>query len=203
MALQRTTLKAMGLSEEQIDSIIDMHVETVNALKAQIPVSPKQQEEPKPAPKEGSKKTGEEGEDYKAKWEKEHSDFEQYKSQIEKAKSLQAKEKAVRAYFEKKKITGKNLEIAMRGAVAEISAAELDGENIKDTKPFDTLIEGDFAPLVVTTETTGAKTATPPASSVSGKYKDKSEILAIKDGAERRQAIAENPQLFGVESFEK
>lgn len=203
MALQRTTLKAMGLNEEQIDSIIDMHIETVNALKAKIPSSPKEKEEQTPAPKDEGKKTGEEDEDYKAKWEKEHSDFESYKSQVENAKSLQAKEKAVRAYFESKNITGKNLEIAMRGAKTEIAAAELDGENLKDTKPFDTLIAGDFAPLVVTTETTGASTATPPAASTSGKYKDKSEILAIKDGAERRQAIAENPGLFGVESFEK
>ena len=36
MALKRSSLEAMGLSEQQIQSVIDMHTDTVNALKEKI-----------------------------------------------------------------------------------------------------------------------------------------------------------------------
>lgn len=32
MALTRKALKAMGLTDEQVDSIVEMHVETTDAL---------------------------------------------------------------------------------------------------------------------------------------------------------------------------
>lgn len=35
MALTRKALKAMGLTDEQVDSIVEMHVETTDALKEQ------------------------------------------------------------------------------------------------------------------------------------------------------------------------
>ena len=36
MALTRKSLKAMGLTDEQVDSIVEMHTETVDGLKADI-----------------------------------------------------------------------------------------------------------------------------------------------------------------------
>ena len=36
MALTRKALKAMGLTEEQVDSIIEAHTETVDGLKSQV-----------------------------------------------------------------------------------------------------------------------------------------------------------------------
>ena len=35
MALTRKALKAMGLTDEQVDSVIEMHTETAEALKQQ------------------------------------------------------------------------------------------------------------------------------------------------------------------------
>ena len=74
-----------------------------------------------------------------------------------------AKEKAVKAYFEGKNITGANLDIAMRGCRDEIGAIELDGDKIKDTAALDALVNGTFAGLVVTKTVQGAQTANPPA----------------------------------------
>ena len=59
-------------------------------------------------------------------------------------------------------ITGKGLEIAMRGAGAEIDAAELDGEKLKDTAALDALVTGDFAGLVGKFINKGAGVETPP-----------------------------------------
>ena len=36
MALTRKSLKAMGLTDEQVDSIIEMHTDTVDGLKADV-----------------------------------------------------------------------------------------------------------------------------------------------------------------------
>ena len=36
MALTRKALKAMGLTDEQIDSVIELHTETADALRTQI-----------------------------------------------------------------------------------------------------------------------------------------------------------------------
>ena len=73
----------------------------------------------------------------------------------------------------------------------------MDGDKIKDTAALDALISGTFSGLVSTTTTKGASTSNPPANNP-GSAKTKEEIIAIKDGVERRRAIAENPSLFGL-----
>lgn len=90
-------------------------------------------------------------------------EFEDYKKVVTAKEAKSAKEAAVRAYYEGKGITGKALEVAMRGSGAEIEAVELEGGKIKDSKALDALVAGDFSGLVSTTTTKGAETATPPA----------------------------------------
>lgn len=136
------------------------------------------------------------GGDYKQKFEDEHKAFEDYKKGITARETRAAKEKAVRAYLESKSITGNNLEIAMRGCGAEIDAAELDGEKIKDTKAFDDLVGGTFKGLVVKSSTVGVNTPNPPANN-GGTTMTKEQIMAIKDTATRQKAISDNHELFG------
>lgn len=90
-------------------------------------------------------------------------EFEDYKADVTAKETKAAKESAVRAYYESKGITGKALEVAMRGSGAEIEAVELEDGKIKDSKSLDALVAGDFSGLVSTTTTKGAGTATPPA----------------------------------------
>ena len=156
MALKRATLKAMGLTDEQVASIIEMHTETVDGLNAELSKYKTDAEKLDGVQKEldALKAKGDDG--WKAKHDTLQADFDKYKNDIETAKSKAAKDAAVRAYYESKKITGKNLDIAMRGSRAEIDALELDGDNIKDASALDALIAGDFAALIVETDTTGA-----------------------------------------------
>lgn len=133
---------------------------------------------------------------YKEKYEKEHSAFETYKSDVTAKESKAAKEKAVRAYFESKNITGMNLDLAMRGCGEEMAALELDGEKIKDTKSLDALVDGTYKGLVSKQTVridTGARFKG------SGKPMTKDEIMQITDRAERRAAIAANMDLFRKE----
>ena len=195
MALTRKLLKGMGLTDEQVDTIIEAHTDTVDGLKADVSKYKADAEKLPGIQKQldDLKAAGDGG--YKEKYEKEHSDFEAFKTDITAKESEAAKEKAVRAYFESKNITGANLDLAMRGCGEEMAALELDGEKIKDTKSLDTLIEGTYKGLVSTTQTKGANPATPPANTGGGAM-TKDQIMEIKDRAERRAAIAANINLF-------
>lgn len=163
MALTRKLLKGMGLTDEQVDTIIEAHTDTVDGLKADVSRYKADAEKLPDIQKQldDLKAAGDGG--YKAKYEKEHSAFESYKADITAKESKAAKEKAVRAYFEGKNIKGANLELAMRGCGEEMAALELDGEKIKDTKSLDALVSGTYKGLVSTTQTKGADPATPPA----------------------------------------
>lgn len=133
---------------------------------------------------------------YKEKYEKEHSAFEAFKTDITAKESKAAKEKAVRAYFKSKNITGANLDLAMRGCGEEMAALELDGEKIKDTKSLDALVDGAYKGLVSKQTVrfdTGARF------NGGGKPMTKDEIMQINDRAERRAAIAANMDLFRKE----
>ena len=133
---------------------------------------------------------------YKEKYEKEHSAFEAFKTDITAKESKAAKEKAVRAYFKSKNITGANLDLAMRGCGEEMAALELDGEKIKDTKSLDALVDGTYKGLVSKQTVrfdTGARF------NGGGKPMTKDEIRQINDRAERRAAIAANMDLFRKE----
>ena len=170
MALTRKSLKAMGLTDEQVDSIIEMHTDTVDGLKEQVNTYKADAEKLPNVQKEldDLKAMGDGG--YKDKYEKEHKAFEDYKADVTAKESKAAKEKAVRAYFESKNITGSNLDLAMRGCGEEMAALVMDGDKIKDTTSLDALIDGAYKSLVYTEHTQGANPATPPANNPAKNY---------------------------------
>ena len=159
--LTRKALKAMGIEDEKIDQIIEMHTETVDALKKERDDFRDKAEQYDTVKKEldGLKN----GKDWKAEHDAVKKAFDDYKKTVTEKETAAAKTKAGRAYFESKGIKGGNLEIAMRGAKDEISALELDGDKIKDTKALDALIAGDYKGLIVSESTKGADPVNPPA----------------------------------------
>ena len=188
-------MKGMGLTDEQVDTIIEAHTDTVDGLKADVSRYKTDAEKLPGVQKEldDLKAAGDDG--YQEKYEKEHKDFEDFKADVTAKESKAVKEKAVRAYFESKNITGANLDLAMRGCGEEMAALEMDGEEIKDTKSLDALVDGTYKGLVSTTQTKGANPATPPANTGGGAM-TKDQIMQIKDRSERRAAIAANINLF-------
>lgn len=195
MALTRKLLKGMGLTDEQVDTIIEAHTDTVDGLKADISRYKADAEKLPGVQKQldDLKAAGDDG--YKEKYEKEHSAFETYKADVTAKEAKAAKEKAVRAYFEGKNITGANLELAMRGCGDEMAAIELDGDKIKDTKSLDALVAGTYKGLVSTSRTKGTDTSNPPGNTGAGTM-TKEKIMEIKDRAERRAQIAAHMDLF-------
>lgn len=159
MALTRKFLKAMGIEDEKIDQIIEAHTETVSGLKdsldkaetavKDLPGIQKELDAAK-ADLEAVKKDG-----WKDKHDALKKEFEDYKAGVSAKETKAAKEAAARAYYESKGITGKALDIAMRGSNEEISALELEGGKIKDTAALDALVNGDFSELVTPSDPGG------------------------------------------------
>lgn len=174
MAFTRKFLSALGIDADKVDEIITAHAEVTEALKAdrdkykadadklqeverQLGEVTKERDELKSRSDDG----------FKEKYEKEKKAFEDFKNDITAKETKAAKEKAVRSYFEGKNIKDASLEIAMRGATAEIEALELDKDGkIKDSTALDSLVSGTFAGLVSKSESVPPKTSTPPGGGV-------------------------------------
>jgi hypothetical protein len=190
----------MNLTDEQVDTIIEAHSDTVEGLKSEIDTLKKGSHELAEVRKQLENATKELETAKKDGWKDKHDavkkEFDEYKASQTAKETAVAKEKAVRAYFEKQNITGQSLEIAMKGSKDEIAALELDENGgIKDDKALKELVDGTFKGLVSTVVTKGADVAKP-VKTTSGQFKSKEEIMAIADRAERRAAIAANQNLF-------
>ena len=193
MSLTRSFLKALGLNEEQVNSIVEGHTETLSAYKEELKAAKEKADRLDRVEKElNDLKAANSGkEDFKPKYEAAHAELEKLKFEIAAKETKAAKETALKAYFEKKNIVGRNLSIAMRGIKSELDGIELDEKgNIKDTASLDELVKGDYAGLISTTKTEGANTSTPPAN-IGGGAKTREEIIQIKDTEERQAAWAE------------
>lgn len=179
----REILSAAGVDAEHmkdaVEKIINGHVATVDALKEDIETYKADAEKLPGVQKElgDLKALDDAGWKVKAEdWEKKYNDLVNDNTAKE---TKAAKETAARAYYESKGITGRALDIAMRGSSAEIEALELVDGKIKDAAALEALVKGDFSGLVSTTTTKGADTANPPVNN--GEYK--------KDAPNTRAAI--------------
>lgn len=195
MALTRSMLKGMGLTEEQVGAIIDAHTETVDGLKKErdkfkdevekIPALQKEIEE---------LKESNDSEDWKTKYEEEHENFEKFKSEVSGEKTIAQIKEAFKKVLADCKVGDKFVDSIIR--VTDFSKMKLDkdGKLVDEAKIAES-VKSDYSGFIEAKETKGTSVETPPANNGSGKTKD--EILAIKDTQERQAAIAENHELFG------
>lgn len=190
MALTRKLLKGMGLTEEQIDSVIDAHTETVDGLKEQIKTYKADADTLKDVQKELDDLKN--GKDWKAEYDKLDKSFKDYKAEIAGKEALEAKQAAYR-----KLLTAENIPVKFHDRIIKMTdfdAVEMDGDAIKDEAQQRGNIKTEWGEYVSTTETKGDKPDNPPAGT---NKMTKAEIMAIRDTAERQKAIAENLSLFG------
>lgn len=134
---------------------------------------------------------------YKDKYEKEHEAFEAYKSDVAEKETKAAKSKAYRELLKESGVSDKRFDGIIK--LTDLDGIELDSDGkIKNADKHAETIKTEWADFIVSTETKGAKTATPPTNNGGATTKTRAEILAIKDTTERQKAIAENPSLFGL-----
>lgn len=200
MALTRKMLKAMGIEDEKIDQIIEEHVNVTDSLKeerdrykADAEKLPDLQKKLENATKNGGEETVS-----KAEHDKLQKEYDDYKAEQTAKETRQAKERAIRELYKAAGISEKRIDTVMK--VTNLEDIELDKDGkIKDADKRTESVKTEWADFITQTKETGANTANPPANAGKGTGKTKEEIMAIKDGAMRRKAMAENPSLFGLE----
>lgn len=201
MALTRRMLKAMGISDEQVDEIIAAHTETVDALKEQRDQykadAEKLPEVQKQLDKANSDLEAKGNDAYKVKYEALKEEYEGYKREQTEKETRSAKERAYRELLKAAGITEKRIDSVVR--VSDIDGVELDDKGaIKDADKLTESIKTEWADFIVTTETRGAQTSNPPANNTSGAmtkadiYKKDDHGRYVLSAAERQKALMDN-----------
>lgn len=191
MALTRKMLKGMGLTEEQIDTIIEGHDETVTGLKDKITALTEQVKAADTLKTERDElqkqiEAAKSGKDWKAEYDRLKADTE--------AKETAAKVKtAYRKLLKAEKIDDDVLDAVMDATKFDGMKLDKDG-NLEGADKLSEGIRGRWAKFVVTEGRKAAPTKTPPEGGRATRTKD--EIMAMKDYKERQKAIEENMELF-------
>lgn len=196
MALTRKYLKSIGLTEDQIEGIVEEHIATVNDLKEtankykadadKLPTVQKELDDLKAAGDGG----------YKEKYEAEVKAYKEYKQQIESEKETARVDADVLAICKEAGITReKALHLIVKDFDRSKIERDKDGK-ITNRDKLLAMVKTDYADFVGTIGTEGTPPATPPTGG-NTTYKSRAEIMKIKDTTERQQAIKENLALFG------
>ena len=196
MSLTRKMLKAMGIEEEKIDQIIEAHTETVDGFKDKV-----NEYKEKAEKYDGVKKELDElkdgGDDWQKKYEKEHSDFEAYKTDVTAKETKRTKEHAVREFLKSAGVSEKRLDAVLK--VTNLDDFELDKDGkIKDADKHAETVKTEWADFIETTSTQGANTATPPTNNGGTKmtkadiYKKDDKGRYVLSTEERQKALVEN-----------
>lgn len=166
MAITRKLLKGMGLTDEQQDTIIEAHTDTVNGLKADVERYKADAEKLPAVQKELDEIKGKGDDGYKEKYEAEHKAFEDYKTSVAAEKATAAKEKALETALKKVGIADKRLQSVARLCKGDglLDKLELDEKGaIKDSAKLETSLKESYSDYIITTSTKGANTSNPPA----------------------------------------
>lgn len=194
MALTRKYLKSLGLTDDQIEGIIEEHGSTVEGLKETASKYKADAEKLPAVQKEldDLKAAGDGG--YKEKYEAEVRAHKEYKQQVEAEKEAARTDADVLALC---KEAGIVRESSLRLIVKDFDRSRIKrGEDGKITNRDEllTAVKADYADFVAVPGEQGTPPANPPTGG--GAAMTKQQILDIKDAKTRQQAIADNIQLF-------
>ena len=195
MALTRSMLKEMNLTEEQVEKIINEHKNTVDGLKEQRDEYEKERDTFK-AERDKFKKDSEKlaetkkelddlkkdhvaADDWKEKYEAEHKALEDYKADVE-GKAQKAKvQDAYKKLLAECKVGEKHIASILKVTDFKDLKLKEDGtfDGVDDIKKK---IEEDWSGFISSTETKGASVENPPAGGKGGEGNSRAAELAKK-----------------------
>ena len=172
MSLSRKALTAMGIEEDKVDQIIEMHTATVNGLKDErdsfkaeaekLAGLQKELDQLKEATKNGDKSP------YKVKYEalleeKEalQKEFDSFKSDQEAKASKAAKNDAYKALLKEIGVSDKRIASILK--ISDIDSLVLEDGKLKNADDLKKSAKEEWADFIVTEGEQGAKTENPPA----------------------------------------
>ncbi len=198
MALTRKGLLAAGLTENQVDFVLEGHTETVDGLKEERDRYKADAEKLPGVQKELDDLKGKGDDGYKAKYESEHKAFEDYKTSVAAEKTTAAKEKALETALKKVGIADKRLQSVARLCKGDglLDKLELDDKGtIKDSDKLEASLKESYSDYIVKTSTHGANTPNPPAGN-GGSGSITAEAFKKMGYAERLKLKKESPEQY-------
>lgn len=192
MAITRSMLKGMQLTDEQVSAIIEEHTNTIEGLKKdrdkyksdaeKLPVVQKELED---------LKSGDS--DWKDKYEKEHKDFEDYKKEVAGKEAVAKVRSAYRKLLVENGVGEKHIDAVLR--VTDFTNVKVDKDGkLENSDKLSESIRSEWSGFITNKGTKGADVDNPPGGSKATMTKE--DIMKIKDTTQRQQAIADNIDLF-------
>lgn len=200
MALTRKALKAMGLTEEQVDSIIDLHLEVKNELDEQVKRYKADAEKLEGVQKELDElKAKPGGEDWKGKYEAEKAAHEKTRSDYAAKESAAKVREAYAEILKGAGVAEKYLKTALKATdLTEMKLGE-DGK-LEGAEELTKSAKEAWADFIPKTGKVGANPAKPP-ETTGGRmtreeiYKKDDHGRYVLSTAERQKALAESMQV--------
>lgn len=161
--MTRNWLKTMGLTDEQVNAIMEEHTKTTDGLKAKLQ---KAEDDAKAYKEEADKipeleKQIKDSGDLKAKYDKEHQDFEDYKAKIAKDEQTAKVKAAYRKLLLDEKINEKRVDAVIK--LTDFSEMKLDKDgNLENLDTLKKTIGDEWGEYKVTTQQRKQQVATPP-----------------------------------------
>ena len=198
MAFTRNFLKTMGLSDEQVSAIMEEHTAVTEALK--------QQRDGYKADADRFKADAEKlpgvqqeldtlkgGEDYKTKYEAEHTAYEAYKAQVARDAEAAKVTAAYRKLLADEKISEKSIDAVLR--VTDLTGMKLnDDGTLENADKLREAINTEWADFKTTTRQRGMQVDTPPANDNGGNSMNEIRRMGAERRAARYGAIPTNNQ---------
>ena len=182
-------------TDEMENALIALHLGVVDPLKDELNNVKADAAKIEELQKEVEKLNAEkkDGEDWKAKFEKEHADFGEYKTQIEKDKATDTVKGLYRTLLKEAKVDEKRIDSILK--VTDFSTMKVDKDGkLECADKLSEAIKNDWKDFIVTVQKNGAGVETPPDNN--GTKMTREQIMQIKNTAERQKAIAENFEVF-------
>ena len=202
MALTRRFLKGMGLTEEQVDTIIEAHTEVTDGLKEQINQYKADADKLVDVQKEldDLKSAGDGG--YKSKYESEKAAHDELKASIAKEKAYASKESAYRELLKAAGVKDKFIDTIVRAERSTIDGLKIEDGKIEGSDTLTEAAKKNWGDFIATQQVVNTRVENPPANT-GGTKLTKAEIYARDEHgryklstAERQKALAENPELL-------
>lgn len=204
MSLTRKALATMGIEDEKIDQIIELHTGVTTELKTELDKAKADASKLPDVQKELDelKKTiAKQGDEnpFEVKYNAIKEEYEQYKQDVDKEKTTAKKESAYKELLKEAGVSDKRIESVLRVSKSNIEGIEFEEDGkVKGAEEVVKGIKDEWSDFITTEQVKGANTPTPPNNNGGSGVKTKAEIMSISDRAQRREAIAENPELFGI-----
>lgn len=182
MALTRSMLKGMGLTEEQVSAIIEEHTNVTTALKDKIKSFEENAESLEVVQKELDElKEDVKKNDWQKKYEDEHTAFENFKNDIASKETANKIKSAYKKLLDECKVGEKHIDSILRVTDFENMKLDKDG-NLEESDKLKEAIQSDWSGFISTKETKGTDVDNPPdgKSGEDGKKTGRAAELAAK-----------------------